>query len=151
MQEVSASPAALRALAYRWPERYPLLLDSAAVSGQGAWSILAARAGPALHADGHGRLRGEGMQPQGRSFLEALERWWRELALPPGGAPALPFTGGWAVYLPRARRRGQPTLTLPGGRPRQRARTPAGWVRSPLRSAAWSPKRATKPCASNCW
>ena len=115
LHEVPASPAALRALAYRWPDRYPLLLDSAAVSGQGAWSILAARSGPALYADGRGRLRGEGMRPQGGGFLEALEGWWRELALPQGGAAALPFIGGWAVFLAyELAGEVEPTLALPG-------------------------------------
>jgi anthranilate synthase component I len=132
LREVPASPAALRALAYRWPARYPMLLDSAAVSGQGAWSILAARAGPALYANGRGQLRGEGMQPQGRNFLEALERWWRDLALPEGDATALPFTGGWAVFLGyELAGEVEPTLDLPGGGEALMAcalRTPAGLV-----------------------
>ncbi len=42
VQEVPAPPTALRALAYQYPQRYPVLLDSAAVSGQGSWSETAA-------------------------------------------------------------------------------------------------------------
>jgi anthranilate synthase component 1 len=114
-RDVTASPEALRALAYRWPERYPVLLDSAAVSGQGAWSMLAATTGAALQVDGRGVLRGSGMRPQGRTFLEALDRWWQELALPASGAP-VPFTGGWVVFLGyELAREIEPTLRLPGG------------------------------------
>ncbi len=130
LHEVPATPAALRALAYRWPDRYPVLLDSAAVSGQGVWTILAARSGPALYADGHGRLRGAGMEPHGRNFLEALEGWWRELAQPCGAAAALPFRGGWALYLSyELAGEIEPTLSLPGAGDALMAcalRTPAG-------------------------
>jgi anthranilate synthase component 1 len=130
MREVALPAQALRALAYRWPERYPLLLDSAAVSGQGRWSILAACSGPALYANGLGELRGADMRPRGRNFLDALEHWWRELALPVGSAASLPFTGGWAIFLGyELAGEIEPSLALPGEGAALRAcalRTPAG-------------------------
>ena len=100
VQEVPAPPTALRALAYQYPQRYPVLLDSAAGSGQGTWSLLLAASGEALYADGLGALRGTGMHPQGRGFLEALDHWWRHLAAPSDPRTALlPFSGGWALFL----------------------------------------------------
>ena len=131
VREVPVPAAALRALAYRHAERYPALLDSAANSGQGSWSLLLAASGEALQADGLGRLRGIGMRPEGRGFLEALDRWWSRLALPADSATAaLPFSGGWALYLGyELAGEVEPTLQLPGEGAALRAcalRTPAG-------------------------
>lgn len=99
LHALQISPEILRRLAYRWPDRYPVLLDSATSSGQGRWSILMMHAGPALYAAADGSVRGAGLEPTGRDFLEAFDQWWREIALPEGSAATLPFTGGWALYL----------------------------------------------------
>ncbi|MFO1402324.1 MAG: aminodeoxychorismate synthase component I [Steroidobacteraceae bacterium] len=130
IREVPAPAAALRALAYAHPDRYPMLLDSAAISGQGRWSMLLAANGESLRADGLGRLQGAGMRPEGRDFLEALDGWWRRLALAADPAATLPFSGGWALYLGyELAGEVEPSLQLPGEGAALRAcalRTPAG-------------------------
>ncbi|MCC7461463.1 MAG: aminodeoxychorismate synthase component I [Gammaproteobacteria bacterium] len=120
----------MRALAYRYPERYPVLLDSAAVSGQGSWSMLLAASDEALYAEGDGGLRGRGMRPEGGGFFEALEHWWRHLALPADPRTALlPFSGGWALFLGyELAGEVEPSLQLPADGAMLRAcalRTPA--------------------------
>jgi anthranilate synthase component I len=93
----------LRQLAAQHPQRYPLLLESAASGPLGRSSILLAEPSAALWLDPAGRVRGEGVQPQGSGFLEALEHWWRTEQYPAEAQAAeaaqLPFTGGWALYL----------------------------------------------------
>ncbi|MDE2136484.1 MAG: aminodeoxychorismate synthase component I, partial [Gammaproteobacteria bacterium] len=74
-------------------------------------------------------LGAEGTAIEGAGFLEALERWWlREgAAREAPAAPALPFTGGWALYLgyELAQEIG-PRLALP--------RTPLPWAAFALRT-----------------
>ncbi len=130
VQEVAAAATALRALAFGRPDRYPVLLDSAAASGQGEWSMLLATSGEALHADGLGRLHGVGMQPEGQGFFAALDRWWSRLALAADPQPPLPFSGGWALFLGyELAGEVEPSLRLPGEGAALRAcalRTPVG-------------------------
>ena len=142
VEAIDATPEQLRALAYRWPARYPMLLDSAAISGQGAWSVLTAASGPALYADGAGCLRGDGLRPDGGSFLGAFDRWWRTLAAPARPAAALPFTGGWAVFLAyELAAEVEPSLRLPTDPAALVAcalRTPAGIVHDHASGRSWA-------------
>jgi anthranilate synthase component 1 len=89
---------ALRRLAARFPERYPVLLDSAAVGPLSRASVLAAMPRAALWLDAQGRLGSEGVSVQGSTFLDALERWWlAERTTAQQAEP--PFAGGWMVFL----------------------------------------------------
>ena len=90
----------LRRLAARFPDRYPLLLDSAATGPLSRASVLLAEPCAALWLGADGRLGAQGFVPQGMSFLAALETWWlAERRAPPPTATGLAFEGGWAVFL----------------------------------------------------
>ena len=93
----------LRRLAARFPERYPLLLDSAAGGSLGRSSVLLAEPGAQLWLRADGRLESSGLTVRADGFLAALEEWWlNERAVPPRGRDArhgLPFDGGWAIFL----------------------------------------------------
>jgi anthranilate synthase component I len=96
----------LRRLAARFPERYPLLLDSAAAGPLSRASLLLAEPGAALWLDADGRLEARGLTPRGGGFLAALEEWWlrerdspRSPGEPDGASDPLPFAGGWALFL----------------------------------------------------
>jgi anthranilate synthase component 1 len=103
----------LRRLAARFPERYPVLLDSAAVGPLSRASVLAALPRAALWLDAQGRLGSEGVSVQGGTFLEALERWWlAERTTLQAVEP--PFAGGWMVFLSyEMAREVEPRLRLP--------------------------------------
>lgn len=88
----------LRRLATRYPDRYPVLLDSAADGPLSRLSLLAAMPRAALWQDAAGRLFGEGMQPRGKGFLDSLEHWWLEERTEKASLP-VPFCGGWFVFL----------------------------------------------------
>ncbi|HEY6823648.1 MAG TPA: aminodeoxychorismate synthase component I [Steroidobacteraceae bacterium] len=91
----------LRRLAAHRPQRYPLLLDSAAQGPLGRTSLLLAAPSAALWLDRGGTLGAQGMTPRGAGFLTALENWWRSECVPHAGgegADAL-IAGGWAVFL----------------------------------------------------
>jgi anthranilate synthase component 1 len=93
---VADVPARMLALHARRPERYPVLLDSAATGGPlGRFSLLLAAPGERLILDDHGRLDGPGTGPR---FCERLDAWWRASR---GAAPEAPwpFAGGWFLYL----------------------------------------------------
>jgi anthranilate synthase component 1 len=88
-QPIDVDPAALLALHAASPDLYPALFESAAAGEPlGRFDILFAHpAGSLIAADG---------------FLPALDRaWQRERVAPAPGQsePALPFTGGWLLYL----------------------------------------------------
>jgi anthranilate synthase component 1 len=104
VRELKVPPAVLRRLAARFPERYPVLFDSAAEGPLSRTSVLVAEPRAALWLDVRGRLGAEGVVPQGSTFLEALENWWlaeHTASSPglPGARTGLPFTGGWALFL----------------------------------------------------
>ena len=107
----------LRALAAHHPERYPVLLDSAAEGPLGRYSVLMAEPSGALWCDAEGRLGAEGVpgaaMAGGGGFLDALERWWlAERAGRP--ADAGPLFNGWAVFLAyEMAREIEPRLILP--------------------------------------
>ncbi|PKM06228.1 MAG: aminodeoxychorismate synthase, component I [Gammaproteobacteria bacterium HGW-Gammaproteobacteria-4] len=93
----------LLALHRAWPQRYPMLLESAASGGrQACWDILHVHD---RNADGGGivldcerRLRTLGGEPLEGGFLAALDAQWRA-AVPLPARDDLPFQGGWALYL----------------------------------------------------
>jgi anthranilate synthase component 1 len=113
-RELKASGAILRQLAARFPERYPVLMDSAAQGPLSRRSILAALPTAALWLDPAGVLHSEGVAlPEASGFLDALEQWWlAERTEWEPGAPA--FAGGWALFLGyELAREIEPRLVLP--------------------------------------
>jgi anthranilate synthase component I len=99
-RRISLRPGALVAAALRWPDRYPVLFDSAATGALARASILTAAPRAALWKTSDGRLHADGLpQPKGERFLDELERWLQRDARPGVLASALPFSGGWAVFL----------------------------------------------------
>ena len=94
-----ALPAGLDLLALRQaaPERYPLLLESAASGGRARWDLLLAGSGEGLllGADGVTRTLAGAARP-GR-FLDELDAAFAKLSDSP--VSALPFVGGYALYL----------------------------------------------------
>jgi 4-amino-4-deoxychorismate synthase (2-amino-4-deoxychorismate-forming) component I len=125
----------LQRLAARSPDRYPLLLESAAAGALGRASVLLAEPTAALSLGADGRLQAEGFAPRGTGFLEVLENWWRAEADPApqergrGAAEAALFTGGWALYLGyEIAREIEPRLELPV--------TPLPWHAFALRTPA---------------
>jgi len=88
------------------PDRYPVLLESAAYSAQqGRFDILMAfpqariesLAGSGLHVSGDVTLQSEVSATT--PFLEALDSWFVREQKVSHTASSLPFTGGWFVYL----------------------------------------------------
>jgi anthranilate synthase component 1 len=119
----------LRALAARDPQRYPLLLESAASGPLSRVSVLLAEPRAALWLDADGRLGADGMTPAGPDFLTSLESWWRaeQCDSGAGGQPGLPFAGGWALFLGyELAQEIEPKLTLP--------RAPLPWQAFALRT-----------------
>ncbi|MGB1547601.1 MAG: aminodeoxychorismate synthase component I [Alphaproteobacteria bacterium] len=73
-----------------WPKRYPFLLESTSRGGpRGRYDI--------LFAFPEGEITFEPGKPPEGGFLGALDAWWQ--AAGGGEAHALPFTGGWFLYL----------------------------------------------------
>jgi 4-amino-4-deoxychorismate synthase (2-amino-4-deoxychorismate-forming) component I len=91
----------LRRLAARNPQRYPLLLDSAAEGPLSERSRLLAAPSAALWLDRAGRLGSEGMTPRGEGFLAALENWWRSEETVTAGTDSTETltAGGWGIFL----------------------------------------------------
>jgi 4-amino-4-deoxychorismate synthase (2-amino-4-deoxychorismate-forming) component I len=119
----------LRRLAASHPERYPLLLDSAADGPLSRASVLLAAGRGALWLDADGKLGADGMTPEGPGFLSALEHWWRaeRRATAAPAQHGLPFDGGWALFLGyELAREIEPHLLMP--------RTPLPWQAFALRT-----------------
>jgi anthranilate synthase component 1 len=119
----------LRVLAARDPQRYPLLLESAASGPLSRASVLLAEPAAALWLDADGRLGAAGMTPVGPDFLTALENWWQAERYAPGAREELelPFTGGWALFLGyELAQEIEPKLALP--------RAPLPWQAFALRT-----------------
>lgn len=113
VRELDVPREVLRRLAARYPDRYPVLFDSAADGPLSQTSILVAEPRAALWQDRAGRIGAEGFAPAGADFLSVLENWWRSERRPDRGS-ALPFTGGWAVFLSyEAAQEIEPALRLP--------------------------------------
>jgi anthranilate synthase component 1 len=133
----------------RFPDCYPGLLESSAhdgaVDGGNRFDILPIASGECLALDSRGHLSGPHASGAA-GFLDALESWWAALRIAPAPrapalAPALPFSGGWLLYLgyelaaeiePRVKfpPSSDPVVALS-------IRTPAAWVRDRTGRRAW--------------
>ena len=114
VRELDVPANVLRRLAARFPERYPVLFDSAADGPLSRTSILVAEPRAALWLDPDGKVGAEGFAPRGDDFLCALENWWLSERLPAPVAQTFPFVGGWAVFLSyEAAQEIEPLLRLP--------------------------------------
>ncbi|HVY82257.1 MAG TPA: aminodeoxychorismate synthase component I [Steroidobacteraceae bacterium] len=113
-RELQVPGAVLRRLAARFPDRYPVLMDSAAEGPLSRSSILAAMPRAALWLAADGTLRTEGVAlPPATGFFDALEQWWRAEQLPPQPGGCV-FAGGWAVFVGyEVAREIEPRLVLP--------------------------------------
>ena len=127
-------------LVEQFPERYPALLESGAVSAanDGArFDILPFAAGESLQLSANGDLTGPFAGERG--FLAALELWWQSLRTEP--QTELPFTGGWLLYLGyELAAEIEPSLRLPpspDGLVALALRAPAAWVRNRADGQAW--------------
>ncbi len=79
------------------PRRYPHLLQSTA---NGRYDILFACPGESLSLAADGTLAGRiPAGYSGSSFLDAFDEWWRQDSIAVSSESALPFSGGWFVYL----------------------------------------------------
>jgi anthranilate synthase component 1 len=90
---------ALSDLHARFPERYPVLLES--VGGDaplGRHDVLLALPGERLTQLPDRRLEGRPLGANG-CFLDALDQWFREERMPPAPRHDAPFGGGWFLYL----------------------------------------------------
>jgi anthranilate synthase component 1 len=102
VQPLELAPGALLKLAAAHPDRYPVLLDSAADGPLSQSSLLAALPRGAVWLDARGGMHVSGDLPAlpTRGFLATLDAHWRQARR---GASArtggLPFGGGWFVYL----------------------------------------------------
>ncbi len=113
VRELRVPGSVLRRLAARFPERYPILFDSAAEGPLSRTSVLVAEPRAALWLNAKGELGGDGIAPSGATFLDALENWWRSERTPPVAA-GLPFVGGWALFLSyEIAQEVEPRLALP--------------------------------------
>jgi anthranilate synthase component 1 len=105
----------LRALAARFPEAFPVLMDSAAEGPLSRFSILAAEPSAALWIDAEGVVHTDGVSlPTDKGFFHALEQWWLRERTPwtPGAPP--PFAGGWTLFISyEMAREIEPRLVLP--------------------------------------
>ncbi|NOZ10587.1 MAG: aminodeoxychorismate synthase component I [Gammaproteobacteria bacterium] len=89
----------LSALQAHLPQRYPCLLESVAHgTPQARYDILFAfpQASIELDGDGHCTVGGEVSED---SFLESLDRQWRQTHTVVDHPAELPFSGGWVLYL----------------------------------------------------
>jgi anthranilate synthase component I len=81
------------------PERYPVLLESAAHgTAHGRWDLLLAACGPCLRLERDGRVRDEAGADVGDDFLAALDAAWQASHVA-REEPRWPFRGGWALLL----------------------------------------------------
>jgi anthranilate synthase component I len=111
LPSVAGATERMLALHARDPERYPVLLDSAATGGPlGRFSILMAAPGERLILDRDAVLHGPG---SGNRFCDRLTAWWRANR-GPVAPETWPFAGGWFLYLGyELAGEVEPTLRLP--------------------------------------
>ena len=125
-----------------FPDSYPGLLESGAGAAAGGsdarFDILPMANGEHLRLERGGRLCGS--HAGGNGFLAALDAWWRTLRQPLDAA-ALPFMGGWLLYLGyELACEIEPRLRLPASNDAVIAlalRTPAAWIRDRTTGRAW--------------
>ncbi|HMN43304.1 MAG TPA: aminodeoxychorismate synthase component I [Povalibacter sp.] len=127
VRPVSVSPTALLDLHAANPRRYPALFESAAAAEPlGRFDILFAFPGERLTLQSDQRLSGG----QEGTFLAALDAWWSQERAARVDS-ALPFHGGWLVYLGyELAAQIEPRLRLPrsAGSIAQAVRIPAGVI-----------------------
>ncbi|CAN5155823.1 aminodeoxychorismate synthase component I [soil metagenome] len=80
----------------RYPDRYPYFLESAA---HGRFDILFALPGASLVLTADGRLEAPFSGVGDDDFFAALDFWWRGESCDASTTGAVPFAGGWFVYL----------------------------------------------------
>lgn len=82
------------------PARYPFLLESVDRGSERArYDLLFAYPGERLALSPGGQLTFDGLHRGQRDFLDHLDEWMTRVGAPLDRAPALPFFGGWFVYL----------------------------------------------------
>jgi anthranilate synthase component 1 len=123
---------------------YPGLLESAApvdaANGGSRFDILPISSGECLRMDAGRQLSGP-YAVGASGFLDALERWWTGLRPDSTIPAALPFSGGWLLYLGyelageietrlRLPPSPDPMISLA-------IRTPAAWIRDRAAMRAW--------------
>jgi len=115
IRELPVPGGVLRRLAARDPDRYPVLMDSAAEGPLSRSSILAAEPRAALWLDPAGNVHTEGVKLPDTGFLDALEQWWLTERVPGPVDPDAPvFAGGWTVFFGyELAREIEPRLVLP--------------------------------------
>ncbi len=95
VRELDARGLDLLALHRVAPERYPFLLESVAHgTPQSRYDLLLARPGSCLWLDAAGAVHGP---HAGSRFLDSLDAWFDAEQADARGA--LPFAGGWFIYL----------------------------------------------------
>jgi anthranilate synthase component 1 len=102
VSEAGVPGEALTRLAASQPERYPILLESAARGSLARFTILCAAPRAALWLEASGAIGATGVTPRAGGFFENLDAWTRATpapAPPSGLLSHLPFRGGWLVYL----------------------------------------------------
>ncbi|HUQ10243.1 MAG TPA: aminodeoxychorismate synthase component I [Steroidobacteraceae bacterium] len=99
ISQVPVKGFALRALAESTPDHFPVFFDSAAQGPLARYSLLASAPVASITRDAHGALdaRGVGLMPGG--FLQNLKAWASPVRERAANSAALPFVGGWFVYL----------------------------------------------------
>ncbi|HEX4153143.1 MAG TPA: aminodeoxychorismate synthase component I [Steroidobacteraceae bacterium] len=124
------------------PDRYPGLLESSAPIGPaagGRFDLLPISSGEILRQRAGSEVSGP-HSPGAGGFLAALEDWWQSLRIPAEDA-AVPFSGGWLVYLSyETAREIEPSLSLPPSVDPVGAlaiRAPAAWIRDRRSGHAW--------------
>jgi anthranilate synthase component I len=101
IEPVQLAPQCQLALAARWPDRYPVLLDSAAKGALSRMSLLAALPRGMVWLDSRGGVHTSGGLPplESPGFLATLQTQWRTAAQGAAARPLhAPFGGGWFVY-----------------------------------------------------
>jgi len=89
---------ALLGLHERFPDRYPVLLESVGGAAPlGRHDVLLCLPGERLTAHPDGRVDGRSPARHGR-FLDALDAWWRDESSQSSALVDAPFAGGWFVY-----------------------------------------------------
>ena len=99
ISQVPVDGAALRTLAARAPDDFPVFCDSAAQGPLARFSLLAAAPVASITRDRHGALDAQGVELVPGGFLDNLDAWATPSRVPGKNPLALPFIGGWFVYL----------------------------------------------------
>jgi anthranilate synthase component 1 len=114
VSKVNAPVGALRALASARPAQCPIFLDSAAQGPLTRYSLLAFEPGAALMRDARGAVSARGTEVGPGGFIDNLDAWLRRERTARDASKALPFMGGWFVYLSyEVAQEVEPILRLP--------------------------------------